>query len=102
MIAYIGCTRRRRGTGVNLLPLVRYCFIPGCLLLGSDEFLVGGIGHKQIVLLLAKLVFPLPVLVDEVGSARRGRAVPVGEPLPPRQGSMSSTAITSNGLRGEL
>jgi hypothetical protein len=88
---------------VNLLVPVRHCFIPGRLLLGSDECFLGGIGHKQIVLLLAKSVFPLPVLVDEVGSARRGRAVPVGEPLPPRQRRMSSTATTQvYGLRGEL
>ena len=50
------------------------------VLLGLNELLVGGVGHEQIVFLLAKAVPPRTVLIDEVGVADRGQALRIGEP----------------------
>jgi hypothetical protein len=50
------------------------------VLLDLNEILVGGVGHEQFVFLLAKVVPPSTVLIDEVGVADRGQALRIGEP----------------------
>ena len=49
------------------------------MLLAPNELLVGGVENVEFVLLLPEAVLSLPVLVDEVCVADRGRAVLVGE-----------------------
>jgi hypothetical protein len=48
--------------------------------LGLNELLVGGVGHEQIVFLLAKVVPPRTVLIDDVSVADLGQALHIGEP----------------------
>jgi hypothetical protein len=49
------------------------------MLLAPNELLVGGIENVEFVLLLPEAVLLLPILVDQVCVADRGRAILVGE-----------------------
>ena len=47
--------------------------------MAPNELLVGGVENVEFILLLPEAMLSLPVLVDEVCVAERGRAVLVGD-----------------------